>query len=369
MKRVVIALTIALLFALTFLVMGLNKERQITKKNIAYDNLNKLLINFLDNQKLQALSIALALSKDRAIADAILRGDRARGYTILNSATSSFAEHLNSTNIYAQVYQKGLKVFASSWDSKILDTQAPSFRSDLKEIVVHRKPVTTVESSIPFGIKASVPIMRESHIVGILEITTLLDRVVAMLREYRIETIVLVEQETLQDDSFCKINPKLNGFQVVNSSYNRDFLNRLRSLSRAKFDKLIHAEYLKSDQHFFATFGIRNHTGKVVGYFITILSDEDFEIFAGKQKSLLKSIFTMESTTEDIYHLEASRSENIFTTLSVEQILRKNSLPDEKDYIYYNEAVHNTLQSLTKDQLINLVLKSYYTKDKSGEIR
>ncbi len=369
MKRLFLAIALLVFIGLLFLVANLYEKREINKNNIAYDNINKLLLHYINNQKMQSLSIALALSKDSAIADAILQGKSTKAHLILNSATSSFSEHLNRSYIFAQIYKKPLVVFANSWNGVKISRENVSDRDDLQEIIKTNKPLTSIESTMPVGIKASVPIGRDLHMVGILEVTTLLDEIVSVLREYGVETIVLIDQKRLDERSPYSANPLLFGYRVASDSYNRQHLATLASLGESSFEKLLHTDYLKDSVSFFAAHDIKNSHGIIIGYFITVVNHDSFNAFAGQQKSLLKSIFTMESTAEDIYHHVNSKSENIFEIMSAEQILRKNSLPDEKDYIYYNEAIQQELHRLSKDELINLILKNYYTKEKRGEIR
>ncbi|WP_200762545.1 cache domain-containing protein [Nitrosophilus alvini] len=369
MKKIFVAITLIISAAILVLIFNLNEKREINKKNMAYDNINKFLSRTLDSEKAQSLSLALALSKNRAIADAILENNTKKCFTILHDTTESFIKHLNRKYIYTQIFGKGLLIFARSWDASASGIPLEARREDLIEIIKTRRPKAVIETTVPTGIKASAPIIYNGHIIGILEVTTLLDRVVARLREYSIETIPIIRTELISKGDIIENNPSVHNFKIANKNYNKHISQILGSLSKDDFNKLIHTDYLKKEGMFFAAYPIENDYGKNLGYFITVVSNENFENFAGKQKTLLKSIFTMESTKEDIYHYVNSKSENIFETMSPEYILHFKNRVDEKDRLYFNKAAREKLQKLSKEELIDLILHNYHKTKKEGKIK
>ncbi|WP_457592906.1 hypothetical protein [Hydrogenimonas sp.] len=369
MKKIFFAIIIAVSTAIVVLMLNLGEKREINKKNIAYDTINKFILHTLNSEKIQSLSLAIAMSKNRAIADAILQNDPAKGYKILHDTTQSFIKHLNRKYIYTQIYGRGLSIFARSWEANLSDTMSAAGRMDLLEIVKTRNPKTTVESTTPAGVKASAPIVYNGHIIGILEVTTLFDRIVSRLREYRIETIPLLRTDSLHPSDLIGNNPKVFGYAIAAKNYNRHLAETLKSLEPEEFNELIHTDYLQSGGLFFAAYPIRNDFGKLLGYFITIVSKENFENFSGKQQSLIRSIFTMESTKDDIYHYVNSTGENIFSQMSPQQIMHFSPTIEEKDRILFDEAAKERLRSLSKEELIDLIVHNYHKNKKQGTIK
>ncbi len=369
MKKIFFAIIIAVSVAVVALMINLGEKREINQKNIAYDNINKFLLHTLNSEKVQSLSLALAMSKNRAIADAILENDRAKGHRILYDTTQSFIKHLNRKYIFTQIYGKGLEVFARSWEENISDNTYVSDRMDLLDIIKTRSPKTTVDISTPPGIKASAPIIYNGHIIGILEVTTLFDRIVSQLREYRIETIPILRSDLFIQSNRIEKTPTIYGYVIAAHNYNRHLAQILKSLEPEEFNELIHTDYLQTKELFYAAYPIRNDFGKLLGYFIAIVSKDNFEDFSGKQQSLIKSIFTMESTKEDLYHYVNSTGENIFTQMSPQQILRFSSAIEEKDRIRFDEAAKEKLRALSKEELIDLIVHNYHKNKKQGTIK
>ncbi len=369
MKKIFFAITVALAIAIVLLIVNLDKKREVSKMNMAYDNINKFLLHTINSEKIQSLSLALAMSKNRAIADAILENDRAKGYRILHDTTDSFIKHLNRKYIYTQIFGRGLSVFARSWEANSSETAMVSGRRDLLEIVDTRSPKATIEDTPPAGIKASAPIIYGGHIIGILEVTTLFDRVVSKLREYRIETIPILKTNLPELLDIASDNPKISGYTIAANNYSRHLADTLSSLDNEEFEELIHTDYLKKAGLFFAAYPINNDYGKHLGYFITVVSKENFDNFSGKQQSLIKSIFTMESTKEDIYHYVNSNSENIFRQMSPEQILHLSSSIEEKDRLLFDEAAKERLRALSKEELIDLIVHNFHKNRKQGRIK
>lgn len=369
MKKIFFAIIIAVSTAIVVLMLNLGEKREVNKKNIAYDNINKFLLHTLNSEKIQSLSLALAMSKNRAIADAILENNTEKGYKILHDTTDSFIKHLNRKYIYTQIFGRGLSIFARSWDANSSPLSPLSGRLDLLDIIKTRSPKATIESTVPAGIKASAPIVYNGHIIGILEVTTLFDRVVSKLRDYRIETIPILKTDLLHQGNMIADNPKVESYTIAASNYSRHLAVMLQSLDREDLEELIHTDYLKKEDLFFAAYPIKNDYGKNLGYFIAIVTKENFENFAGRQQSLIKSIFTMESTKDDIYHYVNSKNENIFRQMSPEQILHSSSTIEEKDRILFDAAAKERLRALSKEELIDLIVHNFHKNRKQGAIK
>ncbi len=369
MKKIFVAIIIAVVVALFLLVLNLGEKREVNKRNIAYDNINKFLLHTLNSEKMQSLSLALAMSKNRALADAILQKDRSQGYQIVHDTTESFIKHLNRKYIYTQIFGKGLSVFAQSWNPVVYGTPVLTSRKDLLEIIKSRNPKATVAATLPAGIKASAPITYDGHIIGILEVTTLFDRVVARLRDYRIELIPLIKADLISTLDPVSRNPIVHGYRVAATNYNTHMSQLLSSLSDKDFKELIHTDYLDKEKLFFASYPIKNEYGQMFGYFIAIVSSVNFENFAGKEQPLIKSIFTMESTRDDIYHYVNSKSRNIFEEMSPEQIVRMSGSIEEKDRILFDEAAKEKLRKLSKEELIDLIVHDFHKQRKRGVIK
>ncbi|WP_187648009.1 cache domain-containing protein [Nitrosophilus labii] len=356
---------------ISIVIFNLYKKREIAIMNHAYDNINRLIILSLVSEKSQSLSLALALSKNKAIAEAILNNDPKKCSKILKETTDSLLKHLNRKNIYVQVIDTNLKVFAISWKDTFYKTYSLKDRDDLKLVLKKRVPKYTIATTLPAGIKISAPIIYNEKSIGILEVTIPFDDLAIKFRGYGMELLPLFKKAYLDKKDFIFNNLNINQYIVANKNFNLQTVKILKNLNNEDFEKLEHFDYIKTKNLFIASYPIKDHKGRNLGMFVVFLNNKSLKNIAGEQKSILKSIFTLESTKEDIYHYVNHFEKNIFSDMSPKYIINfKNSI-DEKDRIYFNEAAKERLQKMSKKELIDLILYGYnqtQTK-KEGKIK
>ncbi len=367
---IIISVLSFLTATISVVIYNLYKKREEAIMNRAYDNINRFIILSLVSEKSQSLSLALALSKNKDLIESILNNNPKKCSRILKEITDTLLKHLNRKNIYVQVIDTRLNIFARSWDIKNQNLFSLKNREDLKIVLNKKIPKYTISTTPPAGIKISVPII-DKNLIGILEVTVPFDDLAVKFRNYAMDMITFFKKEYISEQDFIRSNPILDEYIVANGNYNKRNLNILTNLEKQKWEKIIHFEYITTKNLFIASYPIKDHKGRSLGMFVVFVNNESLKNIAGEQKSILKSIFTLESTKEDIYHYVNHSGKNIFSDMSPRYIINfKNSI-EEKDRIYFNEAAKDKLQKMSKKELIDLILYGYnqtQTK-KEGKIK
>lgn len=370
MKKTFYLLIFLTATALLLLIININEKNSIQKKGQIYDNISKILSTAIDNEKTQFLSLSIALSNSRLVQDTLLAKNQTIRHNILPESIKSFEKHLGR-EIYAQILTKDFYAYTRSWDSYLPGVAFQLKRPDLEEVLLTKKAKTGIESGIPPGIKAAAPIIFGNDLLGILEVTTPYDTIVSKLREYQIELVPLIYSNLLSP-AYIKhrdLQTLNNSLVITNKNANMLLQKELKSLSQDEFNTLQQNDFIQRGHFYFASYPILNSRGKKLGYFIAIVSERNFENFIGRDKSILKSIFTMGSTKEDIYEFAKYNSENIFMDMGKGYIINSRNSVEDKDRLAYDQAAREKLNKLTKEELIDLILQRPEKKMIRGEIR
>ena len=372
MKKLFLLLIFVIVSAFIVLMVNVNKKLTLQKQFEVYDNINKILHNTINSEKAPPLSLAIALSSSRSIQDVVLNNDKDLGYQVLNASTEALKQHSSKKNIYIQIFTKELKVFARSWESSLPTIPLITGRKiDLRESIKNKKPMTGIEAGLPLGIKSSSIITYKDDFLGILEVTTPYDSIVAKIREYGIEIVPLIGINLVPMIYIEQKNLFTVGgtFVVANENTNHNFINKLKSLNNEELTLLMENDFVLSGAHFFASYALRNSKGARLGTFIAIIKQDDFKNLLSDQKSILRSIYSLDSSKDDIYDYIKSKNESMFLDIDKEHILQHMELADGKDRLDMFEDAKVILQQYSKEELIELILRGSDNRVIEGDIR
>lgn len=301
----------------------------------AYDNIKFTLDKIVSDEKSKSFSLAIALSKNTILREALLDDDEELGFKALSESVEYLKKYIKKTDIYSQILTKDLYVFARSWDETFSGSPLENDRPDLKEIHLSKKPKVEIEVGRMISIKASVPILDNDEIAGTLEIITLLDVLVDKLREYKLELFPLMNIDYMENAFLMNANPMLyEEFILANKNYNKLLLSYAKKLSWDEFEKLLEIGYLVKGDYYFAIYEMTNNKEESLGKFLVTSKYKNIENFYGNNYGVLQSIFNLNSTNEDIYNF-----------VKYEKSLNSN-----------NKTIKSKiLENLTKEELIDLV--------------
>lgn len=329
------------------------KQALIQMNQNAYDNIKYTLNKTVTDEKDKSFSLAIALSKNTILREALIEDDEVLGFTALSEAVEYLKKYIKKTDIYSQILTKDLVVFTRSWDETFSGIPLESFRKDLKEVQLSKKPKVEIEIGRMISIKASVPILHENDIVGTLEIITLLDVLVDKLREYKLELFPLMNIDYMENAYLMNDNPMvLEEYILANKNYNKLLLSVIKKLSWDEFEKLLKIGYINKDEYYFFVYDMTNNKGDSLGKFLLVSSSKNIENFYGNDYTILQSIFNLNSTNEDVYNF-----------LKYEESINNNKVKSKKN------ISDDLLYSLNKEELIELIKSSKQKKEIRGIIK
>lgn len=260
-KKIVILFIILVLLFIYFL----NKYNNILdKKNldIFVSNQIQIIENELENQKNQALSLALMFSRNQEIIKNLenknsieLKKELLKLLNIIKTYTKN--------SIDVQIHTKDLEVFTRSWEDKDFGLKLDSFREGLVKVKNQKEPYVSSELGKRFNIKAIVPIYNDKNIfIGSLEVIVDFKSLVNRLKTLGIDSVVMLEKDYLKIATYHQNNQKFKDYAILESSFTKGLLDILEKNPQfLKKDKF----YYEVDDRIFTQIPLGEFENKSVG--------------------------------------------------------------------------------------------------------
>ncbi|RBQ26774.1 cache domain-containing protein [Aliarcobacter lanthieri] len=234
------ALFIAILLYFLYKYNNILNQRTL---DILVSNQVQIAQNELENQKNQALSLALMFSKNQDIIENLsqnknieLKKELVKLIEIIKTYTKQ--------KIDIQIHTKDLEVFTRSWENKDFGLKLESFREGLVKVKKTQEPYVSSELGKRFNIKAIAPIFdRNNAFIGSIEVIVDFSLLVERLKAFGINSLVLLETKYLDIAEYHKSNKILENFIILQNSFNK---NLFEILSK-------NPEYLKNDKFYYET--------------------------------------------------------------------------------------------------------------------
>ncbi|OCL90529.1 cache domain-containing protein [Aliarcobacter thereius] len=233
-KKIIISFFILLAILLFFL----NKYNTILNQkelDVFVSNQMKIVEDELENQKNQALSLALMFSQNQEIIDNLDKNrhkELKKELLKILDIIKTYTKH----DIDVQIHTKNLEVFTRSWEDKDFGEDLSGFREGLVKVKNTQKPFVSSELGKRFNIKAIAPIYnRNMEFIGSIEIIVDFKDLVYRLKNLGISSAILLENEFLEIAKQYKYNKKIDSFVVVYNSI--DELNDKTLLTLINSDK------------------------------------------------------------------------------------------------------------------------------------
>lgn len=347
MKKILISLFVILLSIVAVLIYTYNQELIESNSEIAYGNIKRVIDKTIIDEKIEILSIALALSKNKQLKESLLNSNKQAAHLELKEIIDYIKRYSNKEDIHAQIISKNSQVFARSWQKDIIQN------SLLKNKTLVKTPKVEVVFEDSLNIKALVPIYEKGKFLGVLEVITLLDTITKNLRTYDIEVLIFANKSLLDLNNIKNKNLIVNKELILsNKNYNKQIFYKLNSLQHKHIKKLFENSFFLDEKNFYGVYNVNNMLGK----FIVISSKENLAKFHGNNYSILQNIFNLNSSQEDLFKYIKQRSFD-----------EENSFSNET--IDYRNIDKEKLEKLSKDELIELILNSSKPKIIDGKIK
>lgn len=328
-----------------------------------FDQITLELSDQLKTNELEALKLAVVLSKNSVLIDAIENEDEDLGYNILSDITKSIEKNTYS-HAKIQIINADYTIFARSWDNVYAGMPLGDYRTDLEYFKTHSTPRTSIEVGRRLGIKATVPLYKKGALLGFIEVIDFFEPITEFFRSQGVDLYVLLDEKYYSTAVFMQENLMLNKYIVANRNYNAAHIKVLQNIdfSQLKASRIIST---KGRHIFYDT--MQNGAGENIGVFVLILPDKYLDYFKNPEDDIS---FLINITRNNLYDIEKNKLAKQYTMYdSPSQILHFKDIVSDEDRDDFSKNAYKELQKYSKEELISFLLSDKTQKKIQGEIR
>lgn len=354
---VIIAIIVYILFSF---------RHAIEQQNVSYilDKFVLALESEVKNEKMDALKMAIALSKNSALVDALENEDEDLGYKILSGITQEI-KNFTDKDIKVQILTHDYHIFARSWDDIYTGMPLEDFRSDLQYFSSHNTPRTSIETGRMLSIKTTVPVYRENTLLGFVEIISFFDSITTFFKRIGVDLYVLMDDKYYDIAVFMQNNEIVDRYIMANRNYNHNNIDLLRKID---FKELKHNRAFTLDDNYIFCENMKNGNSESIGLFVFVLTKRYLEYFKEEND---ETSFFINFTKKALYDVVRDQQNDVRIKEFEEiksLITMKDEMPSDMQE-EYKKFGYEKLNGYTKEELVELILEQKIIKKVDGKIK
>jgi hypothetical protein len=362
--RIITLAFVPVVIFLLYLIVRFESEVRREELDGIGDRLVVALESQLGREEEDALRMALMLSQNEALVEALKNDDEDRGYKLLSEVMDAIKEHTNIL-LRAQVIGADYTLFARSWDNTYSGMPMEDSRSDLDYFKSHKKPRVSIEVGRRLGIKATVPLFENKKLLGFVEVLQFFDDTTAFFKELGVDLYVLMDEDYYNTAVLMQFNPMIQNYIIANRAFNATHLNMLERLD---MKQLRREQVLAQGRYYVFYEPLENAEGVILGAFVMVMPKSQVRHFGNGSETL--ALLTNFSR-QNLYDIVKQKrlEEKIYRSRYDKALLYlKDTVSDEDRELFLQEA-QEILESYTKEELIALILEHRSARRIEGEIR
>ncbi len=354
------------LIATVIMVILIYYKKEVTQnkvKNIK-DQLSVTLDSQLKRHKMDDLRMALMLSKNKALIDALENDDEDLGYEILNDIVTTLEKNTGK-RIRAQVITGELDIFARSWDNVYAGMPLGDYRSDLKYFKTHKNPRSSIEIGRRLGVKATVPVYKDGTFIGFVEVISFFKSLTDFFRSIGVDLYVLLDVKYIDTAVLMTENLSLHNYVLANRNYN---FAHIQTLKKTDFKKLrLNGITFKDGKYIFYE-NMTDGEGKVIGAYVLVLPKKYLDYFRDPEDDIS---FLINITRSDLYEVvkEEHYKQRLYDSYSADTMVYLQDVIDKEDRQIFLDEAYEKFDKYTKDELIQMMLNRKIIKKIDGKIK
>ena len=340
-------------------------EAKENKLNHVLDQLTLELNDQLKTNEMSALKLAVAMSKNSALVDALDNDDEDLGYRILSDVTKSIEENAH-TKVKAQIITSEYNIFARSWDDVYAGMPLGDYRTDLDYFKTHNTPRTSIEVGRRLGLKATVPIYKNNVLLGFFEVIDFFEPMTEYFRAQGIDLYVLLDEKYYSTAVLMQENLTLNKYIVANRNYNVAHIDTLKNIDfkQLKSNRIISTK----GRHIFYE-AMHNGAGETIGAFVMILPDKYLDYFRDPEDDISFLINVKRSSLYSIQKNQEMQTKDLYNLNNPSDIFYMKDIVSSEDKAGFSNQAYKKLNNYSKDELIQLILENNIVKHIDGKIK
>jgi len=362
LKNIIFFFTLLIVIIFTVFSYYKSQVKEQTLDNILDKFVNSLNYE-LKNQKLDALELAIVLSNNKGLIEALENDDEDLGYKILSEVVKK-VKYTAKRDIRAQIITSELNIFARSWDDVYTGMPLGDYRADLKYFETHKTPRSSLEIGRRLGIKATVPIYVKGKLIGYLEVLDFFKELTEYFKARGISLYALLDYKYFYTSVFMQQNRTIKDYIIANRTYNWVHIKDLEKLDFKTFK--VNKVESKDGKYFFYE-NMKNGAGEVIGAFIFVMPQKYLEYFKNSDDDIS---YVANFSKNDLYSVEQyKREQSIYSDLSASEYLYVKNILSNEDYEFYLDDAYKKLDVYSKEELIQLILNDRSNRKIEGKIK
>ncbi|MCK9490998.1 MAG: hypothetical protein M0Q24_02825 [Sulfurimonas sp.] len=361
LKKVVVVFILILIVIAMFYYKDKVREQKI---NHIMDQVSIALKSKLKSDKMDDLKMALFLSKNKALVDALENDDEDLGYKLLSDITTTIKQETDLL-IRAQIITKEFNIFARSWDDMYAGMPLGEYRKDFKYFETNKAPRTSIEIGRRLGIKATVPIYKDSEFLGFVEVISFFKSTTEFFSSMGVDIYVLLDIEHIETAVLMMENLMIDEYIVSNRNYNYDHIQTLKKIDFQKL-KLDGLAYEDSKYIFYETMYDGDY--KDIGGFVFVLEEKYLDYFRNPEDDISFLINVTRSGLYDVVKREKYNN-NVYSKYSANSMVYLQDVIDTQDRQIFLDEAYEKFDAYSKDELIQMMLERSVVKKIDGKIK
>ncbi len=328
------------------------------------DQMRLTLESQLKTHKMEDLRIALMLSKNKGLIDALENDDEDLGYKIISDIAKSIQQNTGS-RIRTQVITKELNIFARSWDDIYAGMPIGDYRTDLKYFDTHKAPRTSIEVGRRLGIKATVPVYKEGNFLGFIESISFFKSITDFFSSIGVDLYVLLDVKHTDTAVLMMQNLSIDKYILANRNYNYAHLQTLHTID---FKELKLSGVVYKDGKYIFYENMRDGDGKIIGGFVFVLPERYLNYFRNPEDDISFLINITRSSLYDIVKQQRYEN-NVYENYSASSLVYLQDVIDKEDREVFFDEAYEKFDKYSKDELIQMMLNRKIVKKIDGKIK
>jgi len=363
LKKITIAFFI-IISTIMLLVYYYKKDVKEQKVYNILDQLTLTLDSQLEKHNMDDLEVALLLSKNIALINALENDDEDLGYKILSDTTSSILKNTDK-RIRAQIITKELNIFARSWDDIYAGMPIGDFRVDLKYFNTHKTPRTALEIGRRLGIKATVPIYKNGKFLGFVEVISFFKSITDFFSTIGIDLYVLLDVKYTDTAVLMMQNLTINKYVVANRNYNS---NHIQTLKKINFKELKLNGVLYKDNKYIFYENMYDGESNLIGGFVFVMPERYVRYFRNPEDDIS---FLINVTRSNLYDIakEEKYDKHLYKNFKANSLPYLLDVIDKEDRQVFLDEAYEKFDKYSKDELIQMMLNRKIVKKIHGKIK
>ena len=308
--------------------------------------------------------MAIFLSKNKALVDALENDDEDLGYKILSDITTTIRKD-TSILIRAQIITKDLNIFARSWDDIYAGMPIGDYRTDLRYFETHKTPRTSIEIGRRLGIKATVPIYKDGEFLGFVEVISFFKSLTDFFSSMGVDFYALLDVKHMDTAVLMMENLAIDTYVVANRNYN---YSHIQTLNKVDFKELRLSNLAYKDSKYIFYETMYDGEFKAIGAYVFVLPERYLNYFRNPEDDISFLINVTRSGLYDVVK-EEKYEKNIYDDYSASSMVYLQDVIDTEDRQVFLDEAYEKFDKYSKDELIQMMLERKIVKKIDGKIK